>query len=157
MGKLTRERPMRKKPRGRPFAQGNPGRPFGAKNKMTQLMEQIAEGHAEALLQKAIELAQGGDVSCLKMMLDRLWIPRKGRPVDIEVSPIKTSEDLLPAITSIWTALCEGRITPDEASNLAIVADHSLQAIEIHDITKRIAALEDARDKRNEKNNLQAP
>jgi hypothetical protein len=58
---ITRAR----KVRGRPFKPGNPGRPPGSKNKTTQMVEQLAEGQAEQLVQKALELAQAGDVSCL--------------------------------------------------------------------------------------------
>ena len=140
-----------RKPRGRPFEPGNPGRPPGSKNKITQMVEQLAEGQAEQLVQKVLDLAQAGDVSCLRMMLDRLWPPRKGQPVNVVMPPINTSQDVLPAIASIWTAIREGRLTPDEASALSIVIDRSIQAIELHDIAKRIAALEEAQDKQNEK------
>jgi hypothetical protein len=134
------------KPRGRPFKSGNPGRPLGSKNKVTQVIEQLAEGQAEQLIQKVFELAQAGDVSCLRMILDRLWPPRKGQPVNIAMPPINSSQDVLPAIASIWTAIREGRLTPEEASALSIVADRSIQAIELYDHANRIAALE-ARDK----------
>jgi uncharacterized protein DUF5681 len=134
------------KPRGRPFKSGNPGRPLGSKNKVTQVVEQLAEGQAEQLIQKVIELAQAGDVSCLRMILDRLWPARKGQPVNIAMPPIKSSQDVFQAIASIWTAICEGRLTPEEASALSIVVDRSIQAIELHDHAKRIAALE-AQDK----------
>jgi hypothetical protein len=140
------------KPRGRPFKPGNPGRPPGSKNKITQMVEELAEGQAEQLVQKVLELAQAGDVSCLRMMLDRLWPLRKGQPVNVVMPPINTSQDVLPAVASIWTAIREGRLTPDEASALSIVIDRSIQAIEIHDITRRIAALEEAQHKRDEKN-----
>ncbi len=140
-----------RKPRGRPFEPGNPGRPPGSKNKITQMVEQLAEGQAEQLVQKVLDLAQAGDVSCLRMMLDRLWPPRKGQPVNVVMPPINTSQDVFPAIASIWTAIREGRLTPDEASALSIVIDRSIQAIELHDIAKRIAALEEAQDKQNEK------
>ena len=60
------------KPRGRPFEAGNPGRPPGARNKTTQLVERLAEGQAEALIQKALELALAGDTTCLRMLLDRV-------------------------------------------------------------------------------------
>jgi hypothetical protein len=144
-------KPVRR-PRGRPFNPGNPGRPPGSKNKITQIVEQLAEGQAQQLIQKVIEQAQAGDVSCLKMMLDRLWPPRKGQPVNVVMPPINTSQDLFAAIASIWTAIREGHLTPDEASALSVVVDRSIQAIELHDIEKRIAALEQARDKRDEKN-----
>ena len=140
-----------RKPRGRPFEPGNPGRPPGSKNKITQMVEQLVEGQAEQLVQKVLDLAQAGDVSCLRMMLDRLWPPRKGQPVNVVMPPINTSQDVFPAIASIWTAIREGRLTPDEASALSIVIDRSIQAIELHDVAKRIAALEEAQDKQNEK------
>lgn len=135
--------------KGRPFKPGNPGRPPGSKNKTTRMAEQLVEGQAEQLVQKVLELAQAGNVAALRMVLDRVWPPRKGQPVNVVMPPINTSEDVLPAIVSIWAAIRQGGLTPEEASALSIVMDRSIQAIELHDITKRIAALE-ARDKRNE-------
>ena len=145
-----------RKARGRPFTRGNPGRPPGSRNRITQLVEQLAEGQAEKLIQKVVDLAQAGDVSCLRMLLDRLWPPRKGQPVNVVMPPINTTQDVFPAIASIWTAIGEGRLTPDEASALAVIIDRSIQAIELHDITKRLSALEKARDKRDEKSDSSA-
>jgi hypothetical protein len=139
-----------RKPRGRPFQRGNPGRPPGSKNKITQMVEQLAEGQAEQLIQKVLELAQAGDVACLRMILDRLWPLRKGQPVNVVMPPINTPQDVVSAIASIWTGIRDGRLTPEEASALSIVVDRSVQAIELHDITRRIAALEEARDKRHD-------
>ena len=133
---------LARKIRGRPFKPGNRGRPPGSKNKTTQILEQLAEGQAEQLVQKVLEQALAGDVSSQRMIFDRVWPPRKGQPVRVAMPPINTSQDLLAAIASIWTAIREGRLTPNEASALSIVVDRSIQAIELHDITKRIAALE---------------
>ena len=141
------------KVRGRPFEPGNPGRPAGSKNKTTQILQQLVEGQAEHLVQKAVEMAQAGDVACLRMVLDRLWPVRKGQPVQVLMPPINTSQDLLPAIASIWSAVAEGRLTPDEASALSIVIDRTIKAIELHDISKRITALEQAQAKQDESNN----
>jgi hypothetical protein len=149
IGRTLMTTPVRK-PRGRPFQRGNPGRPPGSKNKITQMVEQLAEGQAEQLIQKVLELAQAGDVACLRMILDRLWPLRKGQPVNVVMPPINTPQDVVSAIASIWTGVRDGRLTPEEASALSIVVDRSVQAIELHDITRRIAALEEARDKRHD-------
>jgi len=138
-----------RKPRGRPFKPGNPGRPPGSRNRVTQMLEQLAEGQAEQLIQKVFELVQAGNVFCLKMVLDRLCPPRKGQPVNFVMPPIKTSQDLIPAIASVWEGIREGHLTPEEAGVLSIVIDRSIQAIE-HDIIKRIEALEKARVARDE-------
>jgi hypothetical protein len=132
-----------RKVRNRPFQPGNPGRPPGSRNKITQIVEQLAEGQAEKLVQRVLELAQDGDMSALKMILDRVWPARKGQPVKLIMPPINTSEDLVAAIASVWEGLRAGHLTPDEAGALSIVVDRSIQTIELHNITKRIAALEE--------------
>src|SRR5436190_22268548 len=110
-----------RKPRGRPFQPGNPGRPLGSKNRVTQTLEQLAEGQAEQIFQKALEGALAGDVSCLKLLLDRMWPPRKAQPVNVALPPINNSQDALAAIAAICTALGEGRLTPDEITALSSV------------------------------------
>jgi hypothetical protein len=71
---ITRAR----KVRGRPFKPGNPGRPPGSKNKVTQTLEQLAEGQAEQLFQKVLEGALAGDVSCQRLLLPAFQ-PRRTR------------------------------------------------------------------------------
>ena len=131
------------KARGRPFKPGNPGRPPGSKNRTSQIIEQLAEGQAEQLFQKVLELGHAGDVACLKMLLDRLWPPRKGQPVNIDMPPtIKSSHDVLEAIASVWTAIGDGRLTPDEASALSLVVERSVQVIQLQEVLNRIDELE---------------
>jgi hypothetical protein len=141
-----------KKVRGRPFQPGNPGRPPGSKNKTTEALEQLAEGQAKQLYQKISEQAFAGCVASQRMMWDRIWPLRKGRPVNVVMPPINSPQDVFAAIASIWTAIREGRLTPDEASALSVVMDRSVQAIAIHDLTKRLDALEQARAKRDDDN-----
>jgi hypothetical protein len=139
--------------RGRPFQPGNPGRPPGSKNKITVALEQLAEGQAEQVLQKVIEGALAGDGSCQKLMLDRVWPPRKTQPINVTLPPINRSEDVLAAIAAICTALGEGRLTPDEITALSSVVGRSIQVIELQDFERRISALEKAREKRDEEKN----
>jgi hypothetical protein len=141
-----------KKVRGRPFQPGNPGRPPGSKNKTTQALEQLAEGKAEQLFEKIFEQALAGCLVSQRMAADRIWPPRRGRPVNIAIPPINSPQDVFAAIASIWTAIGDGQLTPDEASALSVVMDRSIQAIAIHDITKRLDALEQARAKRDDEN-----
>jgi hypothetical protein len=142
-----------RKPRGRPFQPGNPGRPLGSKNRVTQTLEQLAEGQAEQIFQKVLEGALAGDVSCLKLLLDRMWPPRKAQPVNVPLPPINNSQDALAAIAAICTALGEGRLTPDEITALSSVVGRSIQVIERQDLERRVAALEEAREKRDDENN----
>jgi hypothetical protein len=139
------------KVRGRPFQPGNPGRPPGSKNKITQVLERLAEGQAEQLLQKVIEQALAGDVACQRMMLDRVYVPPKARPINVPLPAINNPEDALSAIASICKALGEGGLTSDEITALSLVIGRFIQLIELQNHEKRIAALEQARAKRDEK------
>ncbi len=73
------------KQRGRPFPKGrsgNPqGRPPGARNAATVIAEQLLDGEAEALTRKAIDKAEEGDMTALRLCLDRVVPPRRERPV----------------------------------------------------------------------------
>jgi hypothetical protein len=120
------------------------------------MVEQLAEGQAEQLIQRVVDLAQAGDVSCLRMLLDRLWPPRRGQPVKLDMPPPKTSADVLKVTTSLWRAIGEGRFTPDELSALSLVAERSLQVINQADLLKRIEVLEEDRGRRDATTNLQA-
>jgi hypothetical protein len=140
------------KVRGRPFKPGNPGRPPGSKNKVTQALEQLVEGQAEQLVQKVLEQALAGDAACQRMMLDRVYTPPKARPINVMMPAINSREDALSAIACICKALGEGGLTPDEITALSLVIGRSIQVIELQDHERRIAALEEARGKRDEKN-----
>jgi hypothetical protein len=43
--------------------------------------ETLMEGEAEAITRKAIELAKGGDGPALRLCMDRIYPPRRDRPV----------------------------------------------------------------------------
>src|SRR5262245_28492247 len=69
--------------RGRPFRpgrSGNPkGRPKGARNKTTLAMEALLDGESEAITRKLLEKAAEGDMTALRLCLDRLLSPRRDR------------------------------------------------------------------------------
>ena len=84
---------------------------------------------------------------------DRVWPPRKGQPISVPMPAITDSRDALAAIAAICKALERGELTPDEVTALSSVVGRSIQVIELQDIERRIAALEEARDKRDEEKN----
>jgi hypothetical protein len=86
-----------RKPRGRPFKPGNPGRPRGSKNRVTQMLEQLAEGQAEELYQKVRKGALDGNVRCQQLLLDRIWPARKAQPINVTMPRINNSQDALAA------------------------------------------------------------
>ena len=77
------------KQRGRPFEpgkSGNPnGRPKGARNRTTALAEGLLDGEAEAITRKLIDKALEGDNAALRLCLERLLPPKRGRTVSFEL------------------------------------------------------------------------
>jgi hypothetical protein len=142
---LVRHRPsnaLERPVRGRPFKPGNPGRPPGSKNKTTRLVEQLVDDDAEKLTQKIIQLALDGNVSCLQYCLDRLLPRRSGRSLDIQLPTISSVHDVVLAMAAITTAVSNGVVTAEEASNLVHLLNSYDRAITTSDLVIRLEKLE---------------
>ena len=104
-------------PGGR-FQPGNPGRPKGARHKATLAAEALLDGEAEGLTRKAVEAALGGDMAALRLCLDRIVPPRRERPINFRIPPLKSAEDAARRVRALRrTAVLLGsaaRFTPVE-------------------------------------------
>src|SRR6516225_582788 len=99
---------------------GNPaGRPRGSRNSATRACETLLEGQAEALTQKAVDMALAGDTVALKICIDRIFPPRKDRPVTFPLPPINTARDAADIAAAVAEAVAAGHVTPSEASELS--------------------------------------
>jgi uncharacterized protein DUF5681 len=140
------------KQRGRPFQKGrsgNPqGRPLGARNRTTLAVEALLDGEAEKLTCKAVTLALKGDVACLRLCLDRIVPPRRGRLLHFAIPALNSPNDAGRAMAAITTAVAAGDLTATEAAELARLIEAYVKAIEATDIERRIQVLEEkaARD-----------
>src|SRR5260370_21672834 len=109
---------LRKQPArgpGRPFEKGrsgNPaGRPRGGRNKATLAAEALFDSEAEALSRKAVELALGGSEGALRLCLNRIIAPRRERPIQLAVPPIRIASRIAAAMGAICKA-ARPRTTP---------------------------------------------
>jgi hypothetical protein len=142
--KLVTERAVPKQLR--PFQKGksgNPsGRPKGARNKATLAMEALLNGEAEALTRKAVEMALAGDITALRLCLDRIMPPRRSRVVPFALPKLETAADAVHAIAALVEAVAAGHLTPAEAAELAKLVDGFTRAVDTHDIQNRLERLE---------------
>lgn len=127
-----------------PGKSGNPnGRKSGSRNKVTLAMEELLEGEAEVLTRKAIELAQEGDATALRICFDRLYPPRKGGPVRLELPDvIDSAEDVSAAVGAVVKSVAEGEISPEEAQTVSAILETKRKAIETVEIERRLTELE---------------
>jgi hypothetical protein len=124
---------------------GNPsGRPPGARNKATIIAETLLQGEAEALTRLAIERAKSGDMTALRMCLDRLVPPSKQRTIEFELPPLASAADAAAALAAITAAVTAGELTPLEAGELFKLVDGFGRMLEATIFEQRIADMERA-------------
>ena len=67
---------------------GNPaGRRPGSRNRASLVLDALADGEAEAVLEAMVERAKQGDLKAAELVLARAWPVRKGRPVSLDLPP----------------------------------------------------------------------
>jgi hypothetical protein len=122
---------------------GNPaGKPRGSRNATTLALESLLDGQAQALTQKAIELALAGDLTALRICLDRILPPRKDRPVTFNFPVITSISEAANTMSAVLTAVAAGEITPAEAAEIGKLVDTYVKAVEATDFSKRLEKLE---------------
>ena len=124
------------------FAAGNTGRPAGARNRTTMAVLDLLEGQAEALTQRAVELALGGDTTALRLCIERLAPPRKDAPVQFAMRRIATAREAAEAAGAVLKAVSEGELTPSEGAQVMALVDAFRRTLETSELETRIAALE---------------
>lgn len=131
---------------GRPFPKGksgNPkGRPTGARGKTAMAVEKLLEGEASALTRKAIDLALAGDTVALRLCMERILPPRKGRLLTFALPSIKCAGAASKAHGALLAAVASGAITPDEASDVGKLIEGYAKTLEARDLEERIDAIE---------------
>jgi hypothetical protein len=137
--------PKQARGRFKPGQSGNPaGKPPGTRHRVTQMVEQMLEGEAEALTATAIGLAKAGDPTLLKALLDRLAPPRKERPVQVALPPLQSPQDAPGVIAGLLVKVAAGEIAPGEAKGIAGLLEAYRRQSELAGIKARLKALEDA-------------
>jgi len=135
------------KQRGRPFEpgkSGNPnGRPKGARNRTTVLAEGLLDGEAQAITRKLIDKALEGDNAALRLCLERLLPPKRGRTVSFELpDKIETAAHAVHASSLVLQACAAGDLSPDEALEIMNLISSHIRLVETNEIEARLTLLE---------------
>jgi hypothetical protein len=136
---------------------GNPlGRPPGARNKATIIAEALLHGEAEALMRVAIERAKAGDMTALRMCLDRLAPAGRHRTIEFELPPLRTAADAAEALADITAGVAMGELAPANAGELFKCVEGFARLREATIFEQRVAKLERVASKlglKNDQNN----
>lgn len=134
------------KQRGRPFSRGqsgNPsGKPIGARNRTTMAVEALLDGDAERLTRKVVAAALDGDMTAMRLCLERICPPRKDRPIVFRLPKMNKAADAAKAGAAIVSGVADGKITPSDAAALSKLIDLYRQILEATNFEVRLEALE---------------
>lgn len=122
---------------------GNPkGKPKGARNKTTVIAQSLLEGEAEALVRKVVQLALDGDLTCLRICIERLVPPKKDAPMDIDLPEIGSAADIPKLLAVLAAKLGQGDLTPAEVRVMIDLAEVAGRLFGVADLDRRISVLE---------------
>jgi len=98
---------------------GNPaGRPPGSRNKATILAEAMFQGEAETIIRMAIDKAKEGDITAIRLCLERVFPRPRDRATIFDLPPINGAPEALAALTSIVDGVRGGELTAAEGCGL---------------------------------------
>ena len=118
------------------------GRPRGSLNKTTLAVQALLDGEAEGLTRVAVEKALAGDMVALRLCMDRVLPARRERSIELNLPPLRASQDALKAIGTVLEAVGSGAITPSEGQAVASLLETHRRHYEIVELERRLEALE---------------
>ena len=126
---------------------GNPhGRPAGSRNSATLACEALLEGQAEALTQKAVDMALAGDPVALRICLERICPVRKDRAVRFPLPPINSARDAADIAAAVAEAVAAGHLTPSEAAEIGKVIEIYVKAYQTAELIDRTVPVKQMTD-----------
>ena len=130
----------------KPGQSGNPaGRAIGSRNKQTLAVEALLFEHAEELVENLVERAKRGEPAAMRLAMDRILPTGRGRPLPIELPPVRSTADAQVAAGVIMDALKQGALSAREAVDLINVVGALTRLNGAIELTKKMARREVAR------------
>jgi hypothetical protein len=102
----------------------------------------LLDGEADRLTRKAIEVALTGDVTALRLCLERIAPPRRDAPVTFALPPIQSAGDAAKAAGAVLEAVAEGELTPIEGAHVMGLVDAYRRTLEAIEFEARLTAVE---------------
>ena len=128
-----------------PGCSGNPaGKKAGTRRKATQTALALLSGEVDGLTRKAVELALAGDVTALRLCLERLAPPCREAPVTLNLPRLETRADAARVLSFLLAEAGRGEVTPGEAEKLGRLASEHHKAVQLDEREERLRRIEEA-------------
>jgi hypothetical protein len=94
-----------------PGTSGNPaGKKAGTRHKATRAALALLSGEAEGLTRKAVELALAGDVTALRLCIERLVPPCRAAPISLDLPRLQTRADAARVLSFLLAEAGRGEV-----------------------------------------------
>ena len=133
------------------FTQGNPGGPGGARRRPSALQraaeEAITPEHVQAMLRKATRMALEGNLTAMRLVLERTTGRAPESPVDVEplgiaLPKLQTAADCNVALERLIAGIVDGKVDRETAKLLIDAVHTRLRVLEVTEMETRLAELE---------------
>ena len=133
------------------FTHGNPGGPGGARRRPSALQraaeEAITPEHVQAMLRKATRMALEGNLTAMRLVLERTAGRAPESPVDVEplgiaLPKLQTAANCNVAIERLFDGIVKGLVDRETAKLLIGTVQTRLRVLEVTDLETRLAELE---------------
>lgn len=118
------------------------GKPRGARHKTTQAALSLLDGESQAITRKAVELALEGDVTALRLCLERI-IPAL-KSVSPQMQIFSSSNTLTGQAQDFINAAANGDISADTATQMISALANVARIEEFENVKHRLESLERA-------------
>ena len=85
----------------------------------SRLAQEQLNRRAGALICKALDLAESGDVAALRLCIERILPTRKERPVSFNLPAVRSAADAEKLMAAVIEAMACGDLTPSQAAQMA--------------------------------------
>jgi Family of unknown function (DUF5681) len=121
---------------------GNPaGRPKGTKDKRTALRDLLTP-HSEDLVNTLVHFAKVGDMSAMRIVMERLLPPLREEPICVAVPNIQGPKDCIDAQAAVLGAVASGELLPREGEVLTGLIEAQRRAYETGELADRLRNVE---------------
>jgi hypothetical protein len=102
-------------------------------------------------------MALAGDVTALRLCLERIAPARKDRPISVNLPPLDSPDDMAAVSAALIQSVAEGQLTPFEAAQIAKLFEVHVHAVEMTEVSRRLNQLEEMLDRAWNGNQLRQP
>lgn len=132
---------------------GNPtGKPKGAKDKRTALRQMLVP-HQEKLVETLIHFAETGDMTAMRICMDRLMPPLREDLIHVTIPKITSAEDCTNAQAAVLNAVAAGGMLPSEGTVLSNLIDAQRRSYETTHLAAQVANIQVVLEKIQSKGN----